>query len=516
MPRRVPLLALVAVCACAPPSGPAIAPPVASPLAGRVVDALSGAPVAGAEVERGDARAVTDRDGRFALGGATGPTRARAAGYLGLTRLRLEGAAPIELALWPADPDDAAVEAHLARLEVGRALRDDPADPALRPEARAWILGEAVEPEPGAVGRATAALSAAPTTIRIWRRSIDGATASCSGRVDVMDFEDYIRGVLPHEWIASWHDESLRAGALSIRTYAWGWIARGGKYDCADLDDTARSQVYRDDRTARATMAVDDTRGEAITQDGVLVSGEYSAENGDPTAAGVADPLCRGFEIRGHRRGMCQWGSQRWARDEGRDHVWIAEHYWPGGAIERAEEPGTAYDAALVAVEAPAEARPGELVPVTVVMENLGTRTWMEQVALTALDPALRAPGWIDEATVVRGAPMVVETGELARFSFEVLAPATTGEVSARFQLAPEGEAAFGPAVALSLSVTDGAALADAGGGADAGPERGDAGEASGELRGGCAVRPTRHAGAWLGWLGLAVVVFGARRRFGG
>ena len=37
----------------------------------------------------------------------------------------------------------------------------------------------------------------------------------------MIPFDEYIAGVLPHEWIPSWHDESLRAGSLAIRTYAW-------------------------------------------------------------------------------------------------------------------------------------------------------------------------------------------------------------------------------------------------------------------------------------------------------
>src|SRR5688572_13510718 len=44
-----------------------------------------------------------------------------------------------------------------------------------------------------------------PATIRVWRRGLDGSTASCSGRVDVIPLERYVAGVLPHEWIRSWH-----------------------------------------------------------------------------------------------------------------------------------------------------------------------------------------------------------------------------------------------------------------------------------------------------------------------
>ena len=59
------------------------------------------------------------------------------------------------------------------------------------------------------------------------------------GQVDVIPLEEYVKGVVPHDWIPL-TDESLRAGSIAARSYAWGWILSGGKYDCADLDDTTR------------------------------------------------------------------------------------------------------------------------------------------------------------------------------------------------------------------------------------------------------------------------------------
>ena len=153
--------------------------------------------------------------------------------------------------------------------------------------------------------------------------------------MDVIPLEDYVKGVVPHEWIASWHDESLRAGSIAARGYAWGWILRGGKYDCADLDDTTRSQVYREDRTERANQATDSTAGVGIIRDGMLVASEYSAENGDPTEFGVSEPLCTGREVFGHGRGMCQWGTQRWATQRGQTAEWMVEHYYPGATTTR-------------------------------------------------------------------------------------------------------------------------------------------------------------------------------------
>jgi hypothetical protein len=202
----------------------------------------------------------------------------------------------------------------LARLEAGL----DPHTGAKRRPP----LGELGQPFAGVT---------LPATIRVWRRS-KGGSSSCSGQVDVFPLEEYVKGVLPHEWIPSWEVESLRAGAIAIRSYASAWVAKGGKYTCADLCDTTYSQVYKDTRNAKASSAVDDTRGKVVVEAGKVVFAEYSAENSDPTKFGVSDPPCAGKTLFGHGRGMCQWGSQRWAL-QGKAHRWIAEHYYPNSQV---------------------------------------------------------------------------------------------------------------------------------------------------------------------------------------
>lgn len=430
-------------------------------LEGVVLDALDGAPIEGAHITARGARTITDAAGRFALPVEGGPLHASAPEHLGLTRARLAPGCEHTLRLWPRDPDDAAIDAHFARLAARRALRDDPDDPALRPEARAYLLGEPLPALEGDVGAVRAELDAPPAVIRIWRRSIDGATDSCAGRIDEIPFEDYVAGVLPHEWIPSWHDESLRAGSLAIRTYAWGWVARGGKYDCADLDDTARSQVYDDDRNERASAAVFATTGMAITVDGVLASGEYSAENGNPTATGVDDPLCEGRELFGHGRGMCQWGSQRWALD-GRDHLWIATHYYPGSAVEGGAPAADDYDArAVPPIDAPAELVSGTRAAVTVRFENTGRREWTaEGSRLVAADaepsPFFDDPSWIDGATATAPDLYRYAPGAIGEFTFQITAPevSETQDVTDELVLAHAGVGPFGERVTLSIRVT--------------------------------------------------------------
>lgn len=76
-------------------------------------------------------------------------------------------------------------------------------------------------------------------------------------------FKDYVKGVLANEWGHSWHEESIRAGAIAVKMYALNAINTGGKwggeeygivYDC-DWD-----MVYNPNITRESTnKAVDDT-----------------------------------------------------------------------------------------------------------------------------------------------------------------------------------------------------------------------------------------------------------------
>jgi peptidoglycan hydrolase-like amidase len=63
--------------------------------------------------------------------------------------------------------------------------------------------------------------------------------------VKTIDFKDYIRHVLPNEWLPGWDSEALRAGAIATKMYAWYWISQGGKWrPDADVYDSTCDQVY--------------------------------------------------------------------------------------------------------------------------------------------------------------------------------------------------------------------------------------------------------------------------------
>lgn len=92
-------------------------------------------------------------------------------------------------------------------------------------------------------------------------------------RLIEVPFKDYVKGVLANEWGHMWHEESLKAGAISVKMFAWDAVLNGGKYggykygivyDC-DWDMVYNPAITRDS----TDKAVDDTWDVYVTeQDG--------------------------------------------------------------------------------------------------------------------------------------------------------------------------------------------------------------------------------------------------------
>lgn len=341
-----------------------------SVVSGVVMNALEDRPVAGVRVQAHDMGAtLSDADGRFRLVLPAGSHTLYLSSddMLSGTHERVNVRAGKEVAViadvFPRAPSDDAVNAYFARRgprgHEHPAYRDADEAPPVGPTDGRPPLGDTGD---DGVGGAVAPLVQVPAVIRVWRSSQSGALAPSSGNgwadnscnpavtVETIPLEEYVGGVVTHEWIPSWHAEALRAGAIATRTFAVRWAERGGRWDCADVDDGTVTQVYRDTHTVAGDAAVQATLGLVVTRDGAIISTEFSAENTDPTAFGVDDPTCTGTTLFGHGRGMCQWGTQRWANgicanppcDFGafgstpKDHVWMVEHYYPGASVEAA------------------------------------------------------------------------------------------------------------------------------------------------------------------------------------
>jgi hypothetical protein len=102
--------------------------------------------------------------------------------------------------------------------------------------------------------------------------------------IETVNFFDYVRHVLPNEWnvVESGDDqgywESMRAGAIAVKNYAWYWIARGGKWDDADVWDSTCDQVYNPAVAyASSDAAVAYTWNWRLTRDNLLVETNYRA-----------------------------------------------------------------------------------------------------------------------------------------------------------------------------------------------------------------------------------------------
>ncbi|HUP44911.1 MAG TPA: SpoIID/LytB domain-containing protein [Thermoanaerobaculia bacterium] len=193
-----------------------------------------------------------------------------------------------------------------------------------------------------------------PETIRV---GFECPSANTCARVEVFTLDTYVKRGLNDEWIASWPDNSLRAGAVAYRSYG-AWHVAHPRTPSYDICSTTSCQVNDPDTSLRTDLAVDATRGWVLISNGEIFRSEYSAENnnllGDRSCSNVfrscgdgfagspaagwpclSDSVCAGSSCFGHGRGMCQWGTQRWSL-LGADWRWILNHYYndsgrPGG-----------------------------------------------------------------------------------------------------------------------------------------------------------------------------------------
>ncbi|MBF0571508.1 MAG: SpoIID/LytB domain-containing protein [Candidatus Omnitrophica bacterium] len=101
--------------------------------------------------------------------------------------------------------------------------------------------------------------------------------------VNVINVEDYIKGVLYHEVSHHWPMEALKAQAVAARTYALYSINPAGKP--YDVTNDIYSQVYggRNSERYRTDLAVDYTRGLILTYNGQIIPAYFHATCGGMT-----------------------------------------------------------------------------------------------------------------------------------------------------------------------------------------------------------------------------------------
>lgn len=144
------------------------------------------------------------------------------------------------------------------------------------------------------IRRSNPLVTGSPQTIPLYRGTLEVSrgSATAADRLNVMnilDVEEYVRGVVANESIASFHMEALKAQATAARGYSianiGNYIARGYPFD---IVDSSASQVYRGviSEHARAVQSTDETRGLVASHNGRIISALYSSSFGGYSDSG--------------------------------------------------------------------------------------------------------------------------------------------------------------------------------------------------------------------------------------
>jgi len=184
-----------------------------------------------------------------------------------------------------------------------------------------------------------------PATIRVYHTHYPPI-----GTIEVVDFETYVKRVVPCEMPASWTPEALKAQAVAARTYGWWKVLTAGSnpWDVTDWTDT---QVCCPDdrRDPRTDAAADATRGQYAAYNGQIILAMYCADGSDPTLPfpsylnpspntpylqAIDDPVSFGVRRRGHGHGFSQWGGYRWSTRYAWNYQQILTHYYFSTTVE--------------------------------------------------------------------------------------------------------------------------------------------------------------------------------------
>ena len=156
------------------------------------------------------------------------------------------------------------------------------------------------------------------------------------GVVHTLPLEEYLRDVVPAEMPASWAMEALRAQAVWARSYAL-WRIANPRHASFDLYATANDQVWNPMmRHSRSDIAVSETRGVYLVQDGKPFAARYVSRCGRPDC-----PDCQGaggYNNETWHGRACQYGARAMA-NAGRTWRDIATAYYPAGVTLSDEQP---------------------------------------------------------------------------------------------------------------------------------------------------------------------------------
>lgn len=106
--------------------------------------------------------------------------------------------------------------------------------------------------------------------------------------INILPLEAYIAGVLPYETSNTWPLETLKAFAITVRSYTLTHMARHTTY-AFDMCNNAHCQVYKgagriNEQVYRAVM---ETKGQVMTYGGKIVTAYYSSSMGGVTVSAM-------------------------------------------------------------------------------------------------------------------------------------------------------------------------------------------------------------------------------------
>ena len=100
-----------------------------------------------------------------------------------------------------------------------------------------------------------------PKTIKVLRTSSTSPPAKVKGTVQKVDFYEYVATVMAAEWPESYPLETLKAGAIATKQFAWYYIKfprgdvkwKDGQKYCYDVVDSTIDQWYRPEKFGPGT-----------------------------------------------------------------------------------------------------------------------------------------------------------------------------------------------------------------------------------------------------------------------
>ncbi|GMA62238.1 hypothetical protein NZD89_21075 [Alicyclobacillus fastidiosus] len=145
--------------------------------------------------------------------------------------------------------------------------------------------------------------------------------------VQSIPFYEYCEDVLPNEWMPSWNSESLKAGAMAIKMFAWYHHLHPVTIDgfTFDVDNTTNFQLFRYLSAQPTTNAAFNAiQNQAYTNpSGEIIELNYRAGiQNDPN-----------WQYRNAQK-MAQWGSQYWA-EKGQTFQQILQFYYVNRSLYR-------------------------------------------------------------------------------------------------------------------------------------------------------------------------------------